>query len=162
MKRILLIGLAVCLMWLTQPPAAFASWINSEESALTNYLDALKSNHLDRAAEIDCWGYKPKKLLGLKSWTIKPKEENGWEASIALADDRATQMVFQVVDSDAYRLTVDLALDKTVNRLAGAVNRLGRAVGFDLKDPDPINPEDIGIHPKERFCIMSHFSENAA
>jgi hypothetical protein len=160
MKRILLAGLAIFLVWLSQSQSAFAGRINSPEAALTSYLEALRDNHPDRAAAIDCVGYYPGAMTDVKSWEIKPVDDTKYEVSIDFESQKPKEAHgdwhFEVANTSAYRFAADYAMDQTVNTWAKRLNHVGKAIGLDLKDPKPLRLDDMTTVSREPFCVSFH------
>jgi hypothetical protein len=159
MKQILLLIFTICLLCICNPSMALASRIHSPETALVAYLEALKDNNLERAAAIGCWNEKPTALVGAKSWEVKPNGEGKWLVSIDFGkqdpENARSDWNFQVGETTAYRAEMSAWLD-TINLWAKRANKLGRAFGLALKEPDPLSPDDFGHISKEPFCVASH------
>jgi hypothetical protein len=161
MKKLILILLISLLCCFGQTAAAFAlTRVTTPEMALNTYLEALKAGQLDRAAAVDCWGYTPTKMAGVKSWELKQISDSAWQAAIQFESENPKEAQsnwnFEVAKTTAYRSEMIKILDGSVNLWAKRANKLARAVGIDLKDPTPLKPEDIISVSKEPFCITAH------
>lgn len=150
--------------FLNLSPGASANPIDpSLENALTSYLDALKAGQIEQAATFDCWGHVPSKMPKVSSWRVNQASEDTWQVLIESVDRTidppkivATDWNFQVVKSSVFRAEMASFLDNNVNRWAKHANKLARAVGIGLKDPEPLKPEDFFSLSHEPFCISNH------